>query len=422
MTTAPLPRPIGLTPAPTITLRTGRAAAPPAPAVVRTRSTINVLVRLAFYLFVLSIPFEAPSVRTIPIEIPTLTGCIFLLATLLQPFVVYRRIPGAMLWFTAYLWVFGLSTLVNRSEHVELIVIQFLSQLQLLLILWACVNILRDRRTLRGTLLTFALAATIRAAMQIGGIMATVTPLWTGGYRTTVMGQNPNLSAIILSAGFITVLTMRPRIIAWPIAGMIAMALLQTGSRGGLLCAAGGVMVLLLQGKHRVRSIIFGLLTLILLGFAAWQSDMFRARLLAADEGSLAGRENIYPATIEMISEKPWLGWGPTENQYEIGKRIGEEKKDRRDAHNIVLELLSATGIIGAIPFLAGMWICWVGAWRARKGALHMFPLAFLVTVLIGTISGTWIASKILWLAFSIVLATGAAAKERAGGPRACAV
>jgi hypothetical protein len=60
MTTAPLPRPIGLTPAPTITLRTGgdRAAAPPAPAVVRTRSTVNVLVRLAFYLFVFSIPLQ----------------------------------------------------------------------------------------------------------------------------------------------------------------------------------------------------------------------------------------------------------------------------------------------------------------------------------------------------------------------------
>ena len=215
-------------------------------------------------------------------------------------------------------------------------------------------------------------------------------------------------------------LTLRPRIIAWPVAAMIGLALIQTGSRGGLMCAVGGVTVLLLQGEHRVRSILFGLVALMLLGLAAWQSPMFRARLLAADEGSLAGRENIYPATIEMISEKLWLGWGPTENQYEIGQRIGEEKKDRRDAHNIVLELLSATGIIGAIPFLIGMALVIGAAWRARKGALHLLPLAFLVTVLIGTISGTWIASKILWLAFAIALATGAAAKAREGAP-ACA-
>ncbi|HJS42209.1 MAG TPA: O-antigen ligase [Gemmatimonadales bacterium] len=422
MTTAPLPRPINLPPAPTITLRSGPAATQ-SPAAVRARSAVNVLVRLAFYLFVFSIPFEMPR-RSIPIEIPTLTGCIFLLATFLQPTVVFRRIPGAVLWFITYLWVFGLSTLINRGEHTSLVIVQLLSHVQLLLILWAGANILRDKKTLRGTLLTFALATMIRAAMQIGGIAATVTPLWTGGFRTTVLGQNPNLSAIILSAGFITVLTMRPRLVAWSVAAIIGMALIQTGSRGGLLCAAGGVMVLLLQGKHRVRSILFGLVTLGLLGFAAWRSDMFRARLVAADRGSLAGRENIYPAVIEMISEKPWLGWGPAENQYEIGKRIGEERKDRRDAHNIVLEVLSATGIVGAIPFLAGIWLCFLGAWRARKGPLHMFPLAFLITVAIGTISGTWILSKILWLALAIALAAGAAAKEQRERTRAhaCAV
>ena len=113
-----------------------------------------------------------------------------------------------------------------------------------------------------------------------------------------------------------------------------------------------------------------------------------------------------------MIAERPWLGWGPTENQYEIGKRIGEEKKDRRDAHNIVLELLSATGIIGAIPFLIGLVLSVASAWRARKGALSMLPLALLVTVLMGTMSGTWIAAKILWLVMGIALAAGAVVRE----------
>ena len=51
-----------------------------------------------------------------------------------------------------------------------------------------------------------------------------------------------------------------------------------------------------------------------------------------------------------MISERPILGWGPIENQFEIGARIGEEKKDRRDAHNIVLDLMTSTGFLGAIP------------------------------------------------------------------------
>lgn len=398
----------------TLAIPQGGLGFPAAPAVARPIPRVNVLVRMALYLFVLSIPFEMPN-RSIPIEIPTLTGVIFLLCTFIQPTVAYRKIPGAALWFIAYLWVFGLSTLVNRGDHTQLIVVQFLSHLQLLIILWACANLLREKRTLRGVFLTLAFAVTVRAGMQILGIATTATELWTGGYRMTVLGQNANLSAIILSAGFITLINIRPRLLTWPLAAMVAYAIIQTGSRGGLACAVVGLLTLLLQGHtawHRIRSMIFALAAIVALAVAAWQSPMLRARLTAADEGSLAGRERIYPATIEMISEKLWLGWGPTENQYEIGKRIGEEKKDRRDAHNIVLELLSATGIVGAIPFLIGLGICVLSAWRARKGSFQMLPFALMTTVLMGTMSGTWIASKILWLVMSVGLASGAVVKE----------
>src|SRR5512141_1658519 len=84
------------------------------------RSAVNPIVRAALYLFVLSIPFELPQ-RSFPVEIPTITGAIFLLATVLQPRMSYRHIPGAVLWFVTYLWMFGLSTLVNRSSQTFLV-------------------------------------------------------------------------------------------------------------------------------------------------------------------------------------------------------------------------------------------------------------------------------------------------------------
>ena len=227
-----------------ILLHPQQPTAPPAPVVVRTRSNVNVLVRVALYLFVLSIPFEMPN-RTIPIEVPTLFGALFLLATLVQPIVSYRRIPGALLWFVSYLWIFGLSTLVSRTDHAMLVLIQFLNLLQVAFILWACSNLLREKRVLRGVLLTLAFAVTLRAAMQVLGIAATAREVWTGGARVTVLGQNPNLSAIILAAGFITVINLRPRLLAWPVAAMIAYATIQTGSRGGLLCIAIGLLALL---------------------------------------------------------------------------------------------------------------------------------------------------------------------------------
>jgi hypothetical protein len=41
-----------------------------------------------------------------------------------------------------------------------------------------------------------------------------------------------------------------------------------------------------------------------------------------------------------------------------------------------------------------------------------MLPFALMTTVLMGTMSGTWIASKILWLVMSVGLASGAVVKE----------
>jgi O-antigen ligase len=289
--------------------------------------------------------------------------------------------------------------------------------LQLLLIFWAASNLLRDRRVLRGTLITLAIAVALRGALQVLGIGATAHEVWTGGERITAFGQNANLSAIILSVGALILLNLRPKLVTWPIAGVVTIAIIQTGSRGGLFCLAAGILVWAITSGRtvgaRIRGVFVGLFVLGAIAFGVLRDDMLRERLLAAEGGSLAGRENIYPATLSMISEKPILGWGPIENQFEIGARIGEEKKDKRDAHNIVLDLMSSTGILGTIPFLIGWALCFGSAWRARRGSCGALPLALLAVTFVGCMSGTWIASKILWLAFSIAAATGATAPPK---------
>lgn len=398
------------------------ATAPPAP-VVRTPTAVNPVVRAAFYLFVLAIPFEIPH-RVIPIEVPTLFGLVFLLATLINPSACYRWMPKALWWFGAYLWVFGLSTLVNRADHTGEVLRLFLSFAQLLLILWTGANVLRDPRVLRGALLTLGFACALRAGMQVLGIAAQEVSVWTGGVRVTVLGQNPNLSAIILSAGLITALNLRPRVLFWPIAAVMGLAVIQTGSRGGLLCVAAGLVVLLWQGGtawQRIRNGLVGLVALALLLFGVSRSEMMRTRFeTAATEGALAGRERIYPAVLGMIGERPLLGWGPVENTYEIARRIDDQHRETRGPHNLVFELLSATGVLGMIPFLVGLWLCIRAGWRARHGPLHMLPFALLAAVLMGTVSGTWIAAKILWLVLAIALATGETVARKRSVSLAC--
>ena len=82
-------------------------------------------------------------------------------------------------------------------------------------------------------------------------------------------------------------------------------------------------------------------------------------------------------------------------------------------SHNIVLDLMSSTGILGTLPFLIGYALCAAAAWRARRGRYGSLPLALMAVTFMGCMSGTWIASKILWFTFSIALAAGATAPQR---------
>lgn len=406
----------------TLLLRPSDAVAFPAAAAPRaaerTMSAVNPIVRAAFYLFVASIPFELPK-SPLPLEVPTLTGTLLLLVTVLDLRACYRRVPAALVCFLAWFAILGVQAVVTTTHPNE--AVKFLAlTFQLLLLFWVTANLLGDERTLRGTLWTLVAACTARAFVQVTGLAATSRAVWTGGERVSAFGQNPNLSAIIMASGMAAVVALlvvrRPQlprvgVLAVPAALLLGFAIIQTGSRGGLACAGAGIVVLLFSGRTFAARLRNGLLGLVAVGgllAAAFASKTMHNRMVANQQVNyFAGRERIYPAVLDMIREKPLTGWGPVENQYEIAARIREKHRPKRDAHNLVLELLSSTGMIGALPFLMGLLLCVDGAWRARHGALGLLPLAITVTALTGTISGTWIASKILWLALGIALAAG---------------
>jgi O-antigen ligase len=182
---------------------------------------------------------------------------------------------------------------------------------------------------------------------------------------------------------------------------LIAVAIVQTGSRGGLLALAVGLLTFLSRAPTpwaRLRNALGAVAMLAFLGVAAYRSQVMRNRLEnAATTGKFAVRERIYPALLGMFRERPLLGWGPIENQFELERRLREPDRERRDAHNLVLELLTTTGVVGIAPFLAGLLLCLRSAWRARRTARGVLPLAMLASMLVGVMSGTWIASKILW-------------------------
>ena len=149
------------------------------------------------------------------------------------------------------------------------------------------------------------------------------------------------------------------------------------------------------------------LIGIILLGVSSYRIEAVRVRWERTFyDQSLAGRERIYPEAIGMILERPLIGWGPVNHFWELGPRLGEPY---RDEHNVYLWILAEVGVLGAIPFFAGLWLCWRAAWIARHGLQGVLPLAMLFFLLTASMSGTNHNRKYYWVILSHALAAGAA-------------
>ena len=184
-------------------------------------------------------------------------------------------------------------------------------------------------------------------------------------------------------------------------AAAVGAVVLLAGSRASWITFG---LVLLLSGwrllgwKRLLVVFAFGLLSLAVLAVTVPQVGERierTARALAGDEGSvnsaLSGRTRIWGAALCMAREHPVNGVGPrgfrkafagcdptpdVHPEWGIGPAL--------HAHQLVLEVLSETGIVGLLLWLAGAALAW-RAWRyasvAAREAARPAMLALAVTV-----------------------------------------
>jgi len=125
------------------------------------------------------------------------------------------------------------------------------------------------------------------------------------------------------------------------------------------------------------------------------------------ESGNMSGREEIYPAVWGMFLERPLFGWGPIINIVELGARLHYKEADCRDPHNVWLMILTEAGIVGAAPFIAGFYLCYSAAWRARKGPYGFIALAVMNVTFITNLTATYYTTKSFWLFLALALACG---------------
>jgi O-antigen ligase len=390
-----------------------------------THLAVDPIVRWTFYVFVMSIPFEYPP-RSIPVEVHTITGSIFLLAALLQPTVCFRKPPKAFWWLAIYLFVY-LTLMVLYSKDIPNAMIFFFNMLQAAFLFWAGYNLLRFDAIVKTTFLSFAISTMALASLLIMGIGTTVYHSETEGDRVTVLGQDPNTVAANMALGLITLIglsyglqanKLRYRLIFWPMMALIAICLVMTGSRGGMLGLGIGILAFTLKrgniGKM-LRNFIIVLSTIGIAGWIAINTEPMKSRYnKSVKRGDMAGRQYIFPAATAMINEKPILGWGPINQQYELYNRtkhleFGSKSKKRntKHSHNLVLEVLTSTGLAGGIPLFICIGLCVWGGWKARAGIHGILPFALTLSVLTVNMTVPLQAAKQTWLIFAYALVAG---------------
>ena len=77
-------------------------------------------------------------------------------------------------------------------------------------------------------------------------------------------------------------------------------------------------------------------------------------------------------------------------------------------------------GLAGAVPFLIGLGICVVGAWRGRTSPYGIVPFALIALFLVANVSTNLVAYKPFWWVLALALASGSLT-TRDGATRPCA-
>ena len=278
------------------------------------------VVRWVFYAFVFSLPFETAFQGWL--EPTTILGAVLLLTTLLQPGLFLRWPPKGFLCFLVYLYIFAAFSFLEPSRYRTLSMLSLFLLAQLTVLGWIAYCVMRDRHVAARALLTFGAACAVLALLQVTGVASRAVEGHSVIVRVTALGFHPNNLARILMLGLLAIIglsfarkksLLNSVLIAFPFVALLGVALIQTGSRGGLLALTMGLMTFMVRPGSTRMKVLNTVGIFVIVGFilvATLLSGVMSARFEETlEEGDVARRERIYPTAFEMFQEKPIFGW-----------------------------------------------------------------------------------------------------------------
>jgi O-antigen ligase len=185
------------------------------------------------------------------------------------------------------------------------------------------------------------------------------------------------------------------------------LALLQTGSRGGLVTLVAGVgaaLFLMFRGRRWAAYALLVPLVLYGVGSAIMSSEVIRVRIFeeTLEQGRLGIREVLARESIMMLRERPMTGWGASYIE-ELGSRVGRE---RIAAHNTYLQVATSFGVLGFMPWLLGLGATGLRLWRQRRDFRAAVLLAIFCALLVAMVPGNYAYGRFAWTFLAVAGAT----------------
>lgn len=373
----------------------------------------NLFAKCALFLFTGSILFENVPVgnEDSNVTVSRYIGYLLIVAALLQPKLVFRRPPLAIWFFVTYLVVLMCSAFLAEPLYESLAFSRLISLFQTVAMCYISFNLMKEESCRVVVLSALAISGFIAAALTIVGVGREQAY----SDRITAFGQNPNIYGNMLSMSIVAAISLgygRARNYRWaqifslcamPVMGIV---LIQTSSRGSMVALIVGLVALVFQtgklSKRLLTFFIFSITLLVVLMLIGQSKDVIN-RWMSVEQGSLSGRERIFPEALQMFMERPVLGWGIVRNYHELGSRFGLPSLD---THNNYLWVLTEVGLVGSLPFFVGLILCFRSALLARRGTEGIAAFAWFALVIVTTMNTNFITRKVFWLAIAYSLAS----------------
>lgn len=235
-----------------------------------------------------------------------------------------------------------------------------------------------------------------------------------GVSRLTFFENNPNTVGILAGLGIVFALyfILNPHktfgkkgfLLVFALPAFVNLLLL-SGSRGALLTTGLSVVLMLIMNKttpfKRILQVGLLIIAASYLMEKLVESELIYKRMTQfIEEGNTAGRGEIWEDVWEISLQRPLIGFGTTGFENEMIKYYGA----RKSAHNLFLEVLVTTGLIGFGVFMYFLYFHFKNSIQNLRqgGVLKMILLVFYLTTVVK--AGGAMNNKLMWLLLAVVL------------------